>query len=229
MYNLRTFASRPALYAAAAERIAEWLRAGIAARGQACAALSGGTTPEPAYALLAEQAIDWSKVTFALVDERFVAPEHPASNEALLRRALAKPLRKGARVAAMYGAGTPAQAALRADDAYAALHFDIVLLGMGVDGHTASWFPGAAGLSDALDSHCARSVVALRAPGAPGSADRLSLTLAAIVRAERVALLITGAEKLTALEAGASQAPVAVPVAALLGGVAPKLEVLWAA
>jgi 6-phosphogluconolactonase len=223
-----TFPDRAALMAAAAERIADALRQALADRGAACAALSGGTTPEPAYRLLAEAALDWRRVSIALVDERFVPPGHPASNEALLRRALAPALARGAGLVEMFAPGlTPTEAAAQADARYAPLHFDIAVMGMGADGHTASWFPGADGLDAALDPDGARSVVALHAPKAEGTQDRLSMTFAALRRARRVLLLIAGEDKrarLAAALAGAEDAP----VAALFRLPAPP-EVLWAA
>jgi 6-phosphogluconolactonase len=226
MRHVTTFASRDALMASAAERIADALKQGIAERGAACAALSGGATPEPAYRLLAERPLDWRRISFALVDERCVPSDHPASNEGLVRRALGPALSQGARFIPMFTQGEPpSRAADSAEAVYAPLSFDIVVMGMGADGHTASWFAGAEGLDAALDAANPRTVVALRAPQAAGSTDRLSLTLASLKRAGRVLLVITGDEKRATLEAAQAGAS---PVAALFNLPAPP-EVLWAA
>jgi 6-phosphogluconolactonase len=221
------FDTRDELIRATARRIAETLDGGIAARGAACAALSGGATPEPAYAALAALPLDWPKIAFALVDERFVPPDHPASNEAMLRRTLAPALARGADLLPMYGPGSVEAAADRADTVYAPLYLDIAVMGMGEDGHTASWFSGAANLERALDPCSGRSVVALHAPQAAGAADRLSLTRAAITRAGEVVLVIAGAAKRTRLEQALHETPEQAPVAALFDGRV-LTTVLWA-
>lgn len=222
---MQTFATRDALMAAAAFRIVDALQAGIAKRGQACAALSGGSA-EAAYLLLAEAPLDWARVTLALVDERFVAPGHPASNEGMLRSALAPVLRQGAQLAPMFApAPNVDDAAAQADARYAPLHIDIALMGMGADGHTASWFPDAKGLAAALDAKSARTVVAVRAPQAQGAPERLTLTLPALARADRVLLLISGDEKHARLEQSLRNEDA--PVAALFKPPL-KTEVLWA-
>ena len=226
---IQTLPNRDALMRAAADRLQAALRTAIATRGSACAALSGGTTPAPAYEILAAAALDWPRVTFALVDERFAPPDHEASNEALLRRTLAPALANGAKLAPMWSkAANASEAAARADAAYAAFHIDIALMGMGADGHTASWFPGAAGLHEALEPQSQRAVVALHAPQAAGAADRLSLTLPAIVRAERALLVITGADKRERLESALRQTPETAPVVALAYAMADRLQILWA-
>jgi 6-phosphogluconolactonase len=229
MLPLQTFPSRDALYAAAAERIAEAMRAGVRATGEGCAALSGGTTPEPAYALLSAKNLDWPKLRFALVDERFVAPDHPHSNEAMLRRALRRPLERGARLAPLYADTTLQNAASAANAAYAGLRFDIAVMGMGADGHTASWFPSSPQLEAALDPTSDRTVIAAEAQQAAGSAQRLTLTLAAVARAERVLLLMTGADKHTALLSALAEPADKAPIAALAAACEGKLDVLWAA
>jgi 6-phosphogluconolactonase len=228
MLPLQTFQSRHALDAAAAERIAEALRAGVRATGEGCAALSGGTTPEPAYALLSAKNLDWPKLRFALVDERFVPPDHPHSNEAMLRRALRKPLERGARLTPMYAQTSLENAASAANAAYAGLRFDIAVMGMGLDGHTASWFPGSPQLGAALDAGGERTIIAVEAAQAAGSTQRLTMTLAAVARAERVLLLIAGAEKHAALLTALTEPAETSPLAALWTACAGKLDVLWA-
>lgn len=212
---------------AAAQRLAEAITQALTLRGAACVALSGGTTPAPAYRKLAARDLDWRRVSFALVDERFVPVEHEASNEGVLRNALAPALSRGAEFIPMYApAMTLEAAAARADALYAPLEIDVALMGMGADAHTASWFPGA--LGDTLDPANPRSVIAASAPGAAGSAQRLTLTLAKIARARRLLLLTTGEDKRAALEAAMHASPVVAPVAALFSVDAP-LEMLWAA
>jgi 6-phosphogluconolactonase len=221
------FATRDALMQAAATRMAAVLEDAIDKRGAACVALSGGSTPAPAYRALAAMPLDWPKVTLALVDERFVPPDDEASNEGLVRRELKTALDAGARVGPMYAPPTVEQAADLAEAIYAPLRIDIALMGMGGDGHTASWFPGAAKLGEALDLDNPRTVIALTAAQADGSPERLTLTRSAFKRIGSVVLLITGADKRARLEAalGGDYAP----VAALFARVLPQPEVLWAA
>ncbi|MBL8546147.1 MAG: 6-phosphogluconolactonase [Hyphomonadaceae bacterium] len=222
---IRDFATRGTLMQAAAEAIANALNKGISARGEGVAALSGGSTPEPAYEALAALPVDWKRVTFLLVDERFVPTSDPASNEAMLRRALARPLGEGAKLLPMYSHGGSAhEAAHRADALYAGKHIDVALIGMGADGHTASWFPQSEQLGDALDTINPRTVISVEAPGATGSAERLTLTRSALARAGAIALLITGDEKRRVLE-DKMRAPL--PVDALFD-LPTAADVLWA-
>lgn len=225
--NFSAFPSRDALMAATAERIAEGIRNAIATRGSAVVALSGGSTPEPAYRALAAMPLDWPKVTFALVDERFVPIANPASNEGLLERALAPAFEAGAQFKPMYfAAETLEQAADCAETLYADLAYDVAVMGMGEDGHTASWFPDAPALDEALDLGNVRAVMAISAPSAAGSTERLTLTRAALKRAKHVILLITGDAKRAKLDAALAQPPTAAPVTTLFADHAP--EVLWA-
>lgn len=222
------FETRDQLMQATADRIADALQYAIGARGAACVALSGGSTPAPAYAALAALPLDWEKITLALVDERFVPPTHNASNEGLIRRTFAPALAAGATIRPMFAyAPSVAAAADIANADYAPLDIDIALMGMGADGHTASWFDGAQELDEALDLANPRAVIALRAAQADGAPERLTLTRAALARADRLILLLTGQEKRTRLASvvGGDWAP----VAALFEPPMPAPEILWAA
>lgn len=226
--KLTTFTSRAALIEATAGRLAGAFRNGVTERGEACAALSGGSTPEPIYRALAAQSLDWPQITFALVDERNVPISSSASNEAMIERALAAAFEAGAAIKPMYlAAETVEMAADCADVLYAPLSFDIALMGMGEDGHTASWFPDARGLDVALDANTERSVVAIHAPHAQGCAERLTLTRNALKRARALVLVITGDAKRARLEQALAAQDA--PVAALFGADMPPIEVLWAA
>jgi 6-phosphogluconolactonase len=220
------FATREALMRAAAKRMADALTDAISKHGSACAALSGGGTPAPAYRALAAMPLDWPKITLSLVDERYVPPSDAASNEGLVRRDFKDAFDAGVQFRPMYAPPTVDQAADIAERIYAPMRIDIALMGMGGDGHTASWFPGAAKLGEALDLDNPRTVMALTAAQADGSCERLTLTRAAFTRIGSVLLLITGADKRARLEA--ALAGDYAPVAALFAPALPQPEVLWA-
>ncbi|MEZ5958996.1 MAG: 6-phosphogluconolactonase [Hyphomonadaceae bacterium] len=219
------FATRELLMRAVADRIAIGLSEAVSKRGKACIALSGGATPEPAYRALAGANLNWPRITFALVDERFVPPDHDASNEAMLRRALASPLAHGARLLPLF-APDLTKAAEDADQTYSHEQIDIAVMGMGDDGHTASWFPGMARLDEALDGASPHTVIAVHAGAAAGSSDRLTLTRSAIARAGAVILLITGDAKRQRLEQALANDDA--PVASLFRPPVPQPEIWWA-
>jgi 6-phosphogluconolactonase len=206
-------AGTAATFAAAAER---FLQAGARARAEGRdfrVALAGGETPRALYALLADAAhaprLDWSRVVWCWGDERCVLPEDPASNfrmanEALLERVAVD----RARVLRVETEQPPAEAARRYEQRLRGLFdtpqgpplrtagrcFDLVLLGLGADGHTASLFPRAPVLEE-------REAWAVAAPApAPGPA-RVTLTVPVIAAASEVLLLVTGAGKKEALQA----------------------------
>lgn len=224
---ITVFADRDALMRATADRIADALNKGVSQRGFACAAFSGGSTPESAYALLATKSLDWTRIIFALVDERFVPPDDDASNEKMLRRALAPALAQGAKLLPMYSVASIADAASTADQLYDSIYVDIAVMGMGGDAHTASWFPDFA--YEALDLANPRTVIHVHAPQAAGAPDRLTLTRSAYNRAGSAVLHITGDDKRAGLAAAMSEPLEQAPVAALFAPGSPPIETLWAA
>lgn len=226
--NPLCFRTHAELYAIAADRMAEAINDAITERGAACAALSGGSTPGPIYERLARMPLDWPRVTFALADERFVPPEHEASNEGMLRRTLAPAFAQGARIEPMYETACDLdEAAHRADARYAKLTIDYLLLGMGADGHTASWFVGADGVEEAMRETTPRTVVAVRAPQAAGSAERLTLTFTGMQRARHIELVMTGHDKYDLIGAAYMRTDHA-PVGTLFLLRGPRFKVLWA-
>ena len=149
-------------------------------------------------------------------------PTDVASNEALLRRTLAPALAAGAKLLPMYSNTVLEEAAASADADYAGKAIDFALMGMGGDGHTASWFTQSPDLDSALKN--TRTVIAVTAPGAAGSAERLTLTRAALASAHAIVLLITGDEKRALLN---DQTRSRLPVDELLDLPAP-VETFWA-
>jgi len=212
-----------------AEAIAVELNVALARGATASLVVSGGRTPAAMFALLAAQPLDWARVQVTLADERWVAQDDPASNETLVRNAL---LRGHAAAAQFIGmkndAPTPAAGAAAAWHSIDAMAqpFDVVILGMGDDGHTASLFPGSAGLGAALDAAAAPACVAMQPVDAPHA--RLSLNLAALLRARRICIQISGAGKWQVYQRALAAGPVEeMPVRAILRQRSVPVDVYW--
>ncbi|HET8941092.1 MAG TPA: 6-phosphogluconolactonase [Rudaea sp.] len=190
------FDNDESLAIALAQTIAKYLRDAIAQRGHASIALSGGKTPRRLLQCLAEQRLDWSRVTITLADERWVPPGNPRSNEALLREALLRGNAAAARFIPLYvDTPTPEQglAAVQKNVGVLKLPFDVVVLGMGLDGHCASLFPDGDNLQAALDPESSARVLPMRAPDA--GEPRITFTLAALVQTRTLYVQIEGAAK----------------------------------
>lgn len=206
----------------------------LARSGTASFMASGGSSPEPAYRMLSEAGIDWSRVRVGLVDERWVSPCDPASNERLVRSSLLQGRASAAEFVPMKtSCADPADALDEREQAYAGLCNPIscLLLGMGEDGHTASWFPGADGLAAAMDpasSHCLAAIDAHSAPVAGAFPLRMTLTFPAICSAESAFLLIFGNEKRRVLDRSMTADRKAYPIRAALEGLASRLTIIWA-
>lgn len=231
--ELIEFPSRPDMAERLADEIAEGLRRALAERGQAAMALSGGSTPAGLYEALAERDLDWPRVTAALVDERWVAPDEEGSNESFIRSTLGRKKAAGVRILGMWSdAMSPGDGLAAAEARYGAAPgpFDLVVLGMGPDGHAASWFPHAEGLDRALDVGSPRlAVVKARESAVTGRhLDRMTLTLGAVRDAEFICLLMTGAEKRAVFQRAMQGGPVEdMPARAILRA-RPDLSVCWA-
>jgi len=224
------FASPLELAEALAEKVAETLGQAIAARGHATLAVSGGSTPVRFFEALSAKKIDWTKVTVTLVDERFVPPDHERSNEALVRHHLLKGEAASARLLGLWhDTQTVEEAAQRALLTISRLHtpLDMVVLGMGTDGHTASFFADAEGFGLMTDPSCPVPVLPVRAKSA--GEPRLSLTLPVLAQARDLVVHIEGAEKEEVLARALAGAPAnELPIRAVIDHAVGPLQIFHA-
>lgn len=202
---IRRFDDHDALSEAAAAHIAEALTRAVEDRGEAAIALAGGSTPRQTYEILGEAHVEdvpWDSVHVFWGDERCVPPDDEDSNQAMARKALLDLLHlPEEHIHAMPGDVEPPTKAAEAYEAQMrtvlgaragadAPLLDVVLLGLGGDGHTASLFPGDAALD--VDD---RWVAAARAPEGASVRDRLTLTFPAIAASELVMFIVSGESK----------------------------------
>lgn len=205
------------------------LQEAIDARGSASLVVSGGRTPANLLRLLGDEVIDWSRVWVTLADERWVDTSAEVSNERLVRETL---LAGAAAKAHFVGLKNPSATAAQAVEwtwrslTRIARPYDVVLLGMGDDGHTASLFPDSPGLAAAVDTSAAPACVAMRAPGVPH--ERISLNLAALLDARRLVLHIVGEGKWRAYQKAQEPGPVTdLPVRGILHQQQVPIDVFW--
>ena len=200
----------------AARAIVKALSDAIAADGIATLVTTGGRSPGPIYDRLSVAGLDWSRISVTLSDDRCVSEDHPDSNAELVRSRLLQGAAAKARLLPLWPRPDLA-------DLQALMPFDVVMLGMGEDGHIASLIPGDPGLEDALTTaDLLRDVPA--GLGRPPLA-RITLTLSAILNARAIFLLIAGEAKREVIErvlAGED-----LPVGHLIAHADNRLRIFW--
>ncbi|WP_320823606.1 6-phosphogluconolactonase [Reinekea sp.] len=200
MITPQVFSDRDSLTCELSEQIVERLNADLLEFGTASLAVSGGRTPVDLLQRLSRAELDWSRIWVTLVDERWVDVTDEASNERLVRDNL---LIHHAAQARFIGLKTehdrPEEAVASLADALSVLpdRFSVVVLGMGEDGHTASFFPGAATLAACLDLSNPKPCCATLPLTAPHA--RMTLTLKRILASRWLVLHLTGVTKLPVL------------------------------
>ncbi len=169
--------------------VAGWLSSAIVTKDFAVLAVSGGSTPKSFFTALSKVKLEWTKVQITLVDERQVSEESERSNARLVKASLMQNEAAAAQFIPLYENPNAANLA----------RFDVAILGMGNDGHTASFFPGGNHLAAALDIEQAHSIITMTAPGA--GEPRLTYTLPRLLAARHLCLHIQGDDKMKVLDA----------------------------
>lgn len=224
MNNWHRYADSNALDSALAAHIAERLRADIARAGRATLAVSGGRTPVGLFRQLARCELDWASVWVTLADERMVPADSSDSNARLVREHLLQDSAARARLVSLANEdGSVELAELERRLAALPSPFSATVLGMGEDGHTASWFPGASNLDQLLDP-TGTVPVAVTAPVAAAH-RRITLTLSRVLRSREIILHVTGQRKKAVLDEALQRD---YPVAAIFRQHATPVTIWWA-
>jgi 6-phosphogluconolactonase len=225
----RVYATPAELAAALACDVARALSEGLRVRDSASLVVSGGRSPVAFFEQLSECPLEWARVMVGLVDERWVPPDSPDSNERLVRTHLLRSHAATAQLVPLAGHElTPEAGIAAAERRIAGLPrpFDVVVLGMGTDGHIASWFPDAPETAAAMDPCAIHRVAAIRPRAA--AHPRITLTLPEVLSSRLVILQIQGAAKARVLERAAALPDGARwPVAALLRPVGVPVRVYY--
>lgn len=207
------------------------IESALDARGQALIALPGGNTPLPIYEKLAAAPIKWKHVTIIPTDDRLVAVDNPLSNVAMLAKAF---MPKGARVLPIATENKDHKAAGNAADARLQdLHWppDLVWLGVGTDGHTASIFAGP-DMDDALNAPKSRRAVGVLPDPMPIEAPvaRVTLTRHSILSARTLLMVLTGADKRALVEQAIKDGPLSpLPIGRVLAEAEQAFDIHWCA
>jgi 6-phosphogluconolactonase len=215
---------------ASATAIAYALGEALRERERARLLLSGGGTPAPVYRALSQTELDWPRVDVGLVDERWLQPDDPDSNARLVRETLLQGPAAAASFQGLTRVGQGIEEAVRVANLHAHQAADVVVLGMGPDGHTASLFPHMRLLDDALAAP--QAYVAVDASGCPGAgrfARRISLTPAGLAPSHARFLLIRGEAKRALFERAVEGTDVReLPIRVAFTTPGASLQVHWA-
>lgn len=221
---IESYATSQALAAAAAAATTQALAQALADRGAASLVGTGGRSPAPVYDLLTAAELDWSRIAVTLSDDRFVAVDSPDSNERLVRERLLSGRAAAARFVPISVAAASVEAA--ADkveaDVRALAPYDVMLLGMGEDGHVASLIPGSPVLDLGMDPDGTRYCLGVPAGVGSPPLARVTMTMPALLQARLILVLISGAQKRDVVEKGNG-----LPVHALLRQAKAPVRVLW--
>ena len=228
MHRLVNFNNEEQLVTAFSQQIADLLKAAILRKGRATFAVSGGSTPKRLFEVLSAMPLAWEKVDIMLVDERWVDGEHSDSNTRLVKRMLlTQEAKKAHWVDIKTQDASPVDAVAQLNQTLSQyLPADVLILGMGNDGHTASLFPCATETAQAMDSANVNLVAAVTPTTAPH--HRISLTLANILSASSVFLHLRGDDKRETLNKALSgQDESEMPIRAVLNSSAVDSQVYW--
>jgi 6-phosphogluconolactonase len=210
---------------ALADRVAVALNEAVASRGRASLVVSGGRSPIAFLEALSTRALPWESVQVSLADERWVDPSDADSNEGLLRRHLLQNAAAQAQLVGLYhAADTLEEAASLANQQLVSFSqpIDVLVLGMGNDGHTASLFPDSPLLARGLDQSGTDNCLPMLAPASPQ--QRISMTYPLLAAARVQCLAIQGPEKLETLQLAMQLEPLQMPIRAFLHA---PLEIYW--
>ncbi|MFH0709348.1 MAG: 6-phosphogluconolactonase [Pseudomonadota bacterium] len=219
--NFHRFDDEEKLAFSLTQSIVDDLNDAIAEKGSASLIVSGGSTPKKLFKALSKINIDWDKIKIGLCDERLVEPTHNDSNEKLVRETL---MTSYAQQATFIDMASEDETACSMRVKELLMPFDVIVLGMGEDGHTASLFPNNPRLDEAYDQTKENVCIKIVPQYAPHS--RMSLTLGAILSARHVYLHFQGESKLNVYkEALRGADSFAMPIRAIINQTDKKIEV----
>lgn len=210
-----------------AQAIEDRLKHALISRGCASLVVSGGSTPRPLFKMLSELDLPWDKVTITLADERWVASDSADSNEAMLRESfLTNFAAKANFVALKNGAESAVEGLIKCqlDIANIGQPFDLVMLGMGLDGHTASLFPGVSEAALDLDNpNCCAAISPIEAPH-----ERMTLTAKTLLYSRNIILHIVGEQKWQVYQAASQGTDIdEMPIRVILHQSIVPVDVFW--
>ena len=230
MYKLTEFPARSELDNELAKTVSTILAKAVKNTGKASIAVSGGSTPKGFFSVLSQSDIDWSKVTITLADERWVPIDSDASNTRLVHENLLQNKAKEAKFFHLKQ-GNEITSETLADLNVAAsktlLPLDVLILGMGEDGHTASLFPCSDEITSGLD--VTNDAVLLKVQPKTASHQRISFTFASLMTSKNIFLHSCGEGKKTVLtQALEGDDPFEMPIRAFLQHPSLNTQIFWA-